>query len=191
MGLSNPDTHSIFYGMNIVKIHRLNPDDWLYILKCIIGVTVCYAIYRMFPQYPIYWSIISVVIVFTPDNDRQLAFDRIKANILGSGIGILVYFIPLPNFLLFILGVALTSFVGIVLGLGTTIRPALAAVIIVLIEEQNILEKAYVVAIERVLCVLLGCTVALIITLVFSQANVLKVRMRYLRKQYRRKGADQ
>lgn len=129
---------------------------------------------------------ISVVLVFTPDNDQRLAFDRIKANFLGSAIGLLVYLLPIHNIFLFCIGVVVTILLGIILRLENTIRPALAAVIIVLVEEQE--KEGYAVALERTICVLVGCIVALCITLVFTRAAWAKihykVRMRYFRRYY-------
>jgi len=133
----------------------------------VLGVLVCYGFYATFPAYPFYWSIISVVLVFTPDNDQQLAFDRIKANFLGSSVGLLTYFLPLTGVFLFCTGVILTILLGMILRLENTIRPALAAVIIVLVQENQ--HKDWIIALERGGCVLLGCFVALCITLVFTK----------------------
>lgn len=180
-------------GKSIHRYFRLSitSQEWLYMVKCVLGVIICYGFYWAFPKYPFYWSIISVVLVFTPDNDQNLAFDRIKANFLGSAIGLIVYFLPLPSVFLFCLGVVLTIICGIVLRLENTIRPALAAVVIVLVQEHDFAGESYIVAVERTICVLLGCTVALCITLVFTKAAwakfYYKVRMRYLKRRYLKK----
>ncbi|QNL49680.1 FUSC family protein [Olivibacter sp. SDN3] len=145
----------------------ITPLEWLYVVKCIVGVLICYGFYISFPAYPFHWSIISSVLVFTPDNDQSLAFDRIKANFLGSSVGLLVYFIPLMGIFLFCIGVVLTILLGLILRLENTIRPALAAVIIVLVQENE--HKEWIVALERGGCVLLGCFVSLCVTLVFTK----------------------
>lgn len=145
----------------------ISPQEMLYIVKCVIGVLVCYGFYAAFPTYPFYWSIISAVLVFTPDNDQTLAFDRIRANILGSAVGLFVYFTPLHGAILFCSGVIITILLGLILRLENTIRPALAAVIIVLVQENQ--HKDWLVALERVGCVLLGCFISLCITLVFTK----------------------
>lgn len=146
---------------------ELSSSEILYIVKCLLGVLVCYGFYSSFPSYPFYWSIISVVLVFTPDNDQRLAFDRIKANLLGSGVGLVIYLFPLNGLLMFCSAVMATILLGIFLRLENTIRPALAAVIIVLVQESQ--HKDWIIALERVACVLLGCFVALCITLVFTK----------------------
>lgn len=150
---------------------KISTSEGLYLVKCIIGAVVCYVFSTFLPQYPIYWALISVVIVFSPDNNNKLAYDRIKSNLLGATIGFLLFFIPLSNLVLISLGVALTILTGIALHLGNALRSALAAMLIVLIEENEL--NDWTIAIERVICVGIGCLVALVITYVFSKAGSL------------------
>lgn len=146
---------------------RVSVSEWIYLIKCVIGAAICYLFYIFLPQYPVYWALISVVIVFSPDNSNKLAYDRIKSNLLGASIGMLLFLIPIPNILLICFGVALTILVGIALKLDNTLRSALAAMVIVLIEENQ--AHDWLIPIERVICVCIGCFVALIITFVFSK----------------------
>lgn len=142
-------------------------SEWIYLIKCVIGAVICYSIYYFLPQYPVYWAVVSVVLVFSPENNSQLAYDRIKSNFLGAGVGLLLYFIPLHTIALLGIGVALTIWFGIALKLDKTLRSALAALVIVLVEESA--KRDWLIAIERVICVCLGCLVAMIITYVFSK----------------------
>ena len=70
---------------------------------------------------------ISVVLVIAPDskNSNQLAFDRMKANILGSSIGLIC------------IGVILNIIIGTFLKLHTAMRSSLAALVIVMIHEAQ------------------------------------------------------
>ena len=138
----------------------------LYLLKCVLGAMICYSFYYFLPEYPLYWAVVSTVLVFSPENDNKLAYDRIKCNLLGGAIGVLLYFIPLPTVVLLGIGVGLTIFVGLALHFDKTIRTALASVVIVLVEETT--TKDWLVAIERIVCVVIGCAVALILTFWFS-----------------------
>ena len=146
---------------------KISASEGIYLVKCIIGAVVCYLFSTFLPQYPIYWALISVVIVFSPDNNNKLAYDRIKSNLLGAAIGLLLFYIPLPYVLLISLGVALTIVAGITLRLGNALRSALAAMLIVLIEENEL--NDWTIAFERVICVGIGCLVALAITYLFSK----------------------
>jgi hypothetical protein len=64
-----------------------SPEGFIYIMECIIGLCICYTLYKVFPQHQFYWSMVSVLLVIAPDgkNSNRLAFDRMKANVLGSG----------------------------------------------------------------------------------------------------------
>jgi uncharacterized membrane protein YgaE (UPF0421/DUF939 family) len=138
----------------------------IYIVKCLIGVIICYVLYVLFPQYPFYWAIVSVVLALSEDNSNKQAYNRIKANVLGCAVGLCLYPLQWPNLLILCLGVALTIYTGIALNIKDTLRSALAAFIIVTIQVDQ--GKHWFIALERVMCVVVGCMVALLITLLFN-----------------------
>jgi len=146
---------------------RINTKEWFYALKCTLGAAICYVLYSQFPQFPFFWSIISVVLVISIENDNRLPFTRIKANMVGGTIGLLLFFIPIPIMLSICLGVFLTVVAGIFLKLGISTRTAMAAMLIVLVQEEA--SHSWLVAIERVGCVAAGCLVGLLITLAFNR----------------------
>jgi len=120
-----------------MKVLQLNKSVFLsnlpYLAKCVIGVILCYILYKEIPRYPFYWALVSVVIAISPDNSNRLAYDRMKANVLGCGVGLCLYPVHIPNLVLLCLGITLTISVGIALRLTSTLRSAMAALIIVLI----------------------------------------------------------
>lgn len=138
----------------------------IYLLKCLVGVIICYLLYRYIPQYPFYWSLVSVVVALSPDNSTTMAYDRMKANLLGCAVGLCLYPLHVSYLLILCIGVALTIFIGIALRITHTLRSALAALVIVTIQEQ--LEKHWYIAVERVGCVVAGCLVALLVTMLFN-----------------------
>ena len=142
-----------------------------YILKCIIGTSICYELFIRFPNYPFYWSMMSVALVFTVENKNELAYDRMKANILGSTIGFFLHFISLNSLLLIIIGISVVIYLGTILRLGNATRTALAALIIVVVKQG--IDKESWVALSRMICVVVGCLVALVVTLGFSWYNKL------------------
>src|SRR5579863_8087597 len=146
---------------------RITKQDWLYVLKCIIGASICYWMYEAFPQYPFFWSLISVVLVVSPENDRKLAYLRIEGNALGSAIGLLLFFFPLPTIVILCLGVGLTIIIGFLLNLKMSVRTAVAANIIVLFQEKA--AHSWSIALNRVGCVLVGCVVGFLITILFAK----------------------
>jgi len=154
-----------------MKVLQLNKSIFLsnlpYLAKCVIGVILCYILYKEIPQYPFYWALVSVVIAISPDNSNRLAYDRMKANVLGCGVGLCLYPVHIPNLVLLCLGIILTICVGIALQLTSTLRSAMAALIIVLIHEEQV--KQWYLPLERVLCVIAGCLVALFVSLLFNR----------------------
>jgi len=146
-----------------------NPQVFTYIVECIIGLCICYTMYTYFPQHQFFWSMVSVVLVIAPDgkNSNQLAFDRMKANILGSSIGLLLFLIHHPNLLLICIGVTLTIITGTFLKLNTAMRSSLSSLVIVMIHEaeQN---STWHIAFERMGCVIFGCIAGLLITITFN-----------------------
>ena len=140
-----------------------------YLIKCLIGVVICYALYYYIPQYPFNWAIVSFVLVLSPDKSNRLAYDRMKANALSCAIGISLYPLKIPDILILCMGVALTIVAGIVLGITSTLRTALAALMIIILQQEQ--TKHWYMALERVICVVVGCMVALLITILFNLIN--------------------
>jgi uncharacterized membrane protein YgaE (UPF0421/DUF939 family) len=152
-----------------------NSQLFIYILQCTIGLCVSYTLYKCFPQHQFYWSMISTVLVIAPDgkNSNQLAIDRMKANILGSAIGLLLFLIHQPNLFLICIAVIFTIISGTFLKLNTALRSALAAVVIVMIHEEG-QNSTWHIALERMVCVMIGCVIGLLITLAFNSFGIAK-----------------
>jgi uncharacterized membrane protein YgaE (UPF0421/DUF939 family) len=103
------------------------------------------------------------VVALSPDDSNQQAYDRMKANVLGCAVGLCLYPLHMSNLLILCLGVVMTICMGIAFKVTHTLRSALAALVIVTIQEE--LEKHWYIALERVTCVVAGCLVALIVTM--------------------------
>lgn len=149
-----------------------NRRVYIYILECIVGLSICYTLYKNFPQHQFYWSMISAVLVIAPDgkDSDRLAFDRMKANILGSLIGLLLFLIHQPNLFLICIAVILTIIIGTFLKLNNALRSALSALVIVMIHEEE-KSSTWHIAIERMGCVMVGCIIGLLITLISNSLD--------------------
>lgn len=143
----------------------------IYVLKCLLGLALCYFFYWLFPQYRFYWSIVSVLLVISPDDldCKKLPIARMKANIAGSLVGLILFIIHPPNLLMMSIGVVTTILICYMIQLGTATRSALAALIIVLVQQLN--DHSLISAFERMVSVVLGCLVALFITYLFEYAH--------------------
>ncbi|HKP96976.1 MAG TPA: FUSC family protein [Fibrobacteria bacterium] len=140
----------------------------LYAVKCVLGLCLGYALYRLFPQHQFYWSIISILLVLAPDggDSNKLAFERMAANVVGSTIGLLLYLARKPDLPLLCAGVVATIAVGTAFKLNAAIRSALVSLIIVMLNEQQ--TNSWRVALERIGCVIAGCAIAMGITFLFN-----------------------
>jgi uncharacterized membrane protein YccC len=139
----------------------------IYLIKVILGVIICYILYKSIPEYPFYWSLVSVVIATSLDRSTDQAYDRIKANVLGCVVGASLYPIQLPELLIMCIGVVIIVFLAIGFKITSTLRSALAALIIILLQAET--TKHWYIALERVVCVVTGCVVALLLTLFFNK----------------------
>lgn len=151
-----------------MKRQLFNPVFLLYITKCLIGTIVCYGFYKAFPQYYLSWSIVSLLLVLAPDWDNSiiLPIARIKANITGALIGLFCFTLPVPQLVSLCIGVVLTIAVCTLLRIPTSTRSALAALVIVLLQEMG--KPMWSFALQRIAAVLLGCLVGLALTLSFQ-----------------------
>lgn len=145
----------------------LRLDFGLYLAKCLIGTSVCYGLYLLFPGVQFSWSIVSVLLVLAPefDDSVRLAADRIKANLIGATLGLAVFLVRPPDLLSLAVAVLGTILVCTFFGLGNATRTALAAVVIVLIQEKE--RNAWNLGLQRMAAVVIGSLVALALTLLF------------------------
>lgn len=148
---------------------------WLFVVKCVLGVGICYCIYIRWPQYPFNWAMISVVLGLSFDNTHKHAIDRIVANVLGCFVGLVLYIIPLSYVLQLGIGVTLIILIGCRFHIADTIRSALAAFLIIMLQDKG--AELWVVPVERVLCVMTGCFVALLLNICVNMLPA-KVRSR-------------
>ena len=79
-----------------------------------------------------YWVLISVVLSITHDNNSKVAIDRMRGNIVGSVVGLVVYFLHNPPNLLdhLHIGVVLVITVCFALDLIVVCRTALVGFVI-------------------------------------------------------------
>ncbi|RYE24012.1 MAG: FUSC family protein [Sphingobacteriaceae bacterium] len=161
-------------------------DFLLYVAKCLIGAIIGFFIFRAYPEGGA-WSLVSILLVLSPEGKDaiNLAEVRIKANLVGAGTGLLLFFLHPPALVMICLGVVIVLIVCELLKLQVATRSALASVIIICIHESG--KYFYQVALERAAGVILGCLIALLITyLVHYKLLISNVRERKARISWRR-----
>jgi len=141
---------------------------WIYIAKCVSGVLLCSLLSIFFSQWIDYaWSLISVMLVLSPEGKDavELSFTRIKANLVGASVGMLMVLSQIPWPWNIAIGAALALFICDRLKLNAAARSTLAAVIIILLQSDG--HNLWSSAINRVGAVITGCVLGLAITFIF------------------------
>nr|WP_319776618.1 FUSC family protein [uncultured Sphaerochaeta sp.] len=151
-----------------MKGRPISPVMVFYITKCLLGTVICYGFYKAFPQYYLHWSIISLLLVLAPDKDNSIALPiaRIKANITGALVGLFCFMLPFHQLLGLLAGVVATISICSLLKFPAATRSALAALVIVLLQEGG--KPMWSYALQRIFAVLLGCLVGLALTVCFQ-----------------------
>ena len=144
-----------------------------YVAKCLVGVSVGYLLMRAFPresgQY--YWVLISVVLSITHDNNSKVAVDRMRGNIVGSVVGLLVFFLHNPpNLATISIGVIMVITLCFALDLIGVCRTALVGFIIVMMYEAD--HSSWTGAIYRMITVVGGCLLGLAINYTFRRLTL-------------------
>jgi len=105
-----------------------------------------------------------VLLVLSPnEQDRmKLPMDRIKANFVGATVGLIFYLVGTFNLLILCLSVLTTIFISYILNYSSTTRSALAALIIVILHQEETNE--WRVGFERMSSVFFGCIVAILVS---------------------------
>lgn len=139
----------------------------LYVAKCVAGAAACYGLYAAFPRYPMYWSIVSVLLVLDPDEKEsmRLAIARMQANVAGAAVGLVALLLfGRVGVLALCASVLATIAVCQAFRLGKATRSALAALVIVTMTGN----ATWFTGLERMLCVIAGCVVAIALTAIGS-----------------------
>lgn len=145
--------------------YSIGSDLIVYGFKCIVGFLIGYQLYLGFPEYELYWTLLSIILVISPEakDARRLSIERFKSNLIGSGIGLFCYFIHAPNVYMLVLGIILSIATCYFFNLMNVARTAIVALIIVLIHEQT--QMSWIGAVERFISVTTGCFIGLSITI--------------------------
>lgn len=139
----------------------------IYAAKCVTGIIIVSTLSRLLNYTEFAWCLISVILVLSPDgkDSVSLALNRIKANLVGAGTGLLCLVFFTSNIWSMSIAVTLALAFCYLFKLDTAARSALAATIIIMMHEVG--KHVWDTAFERVLAVLSGCILGLIITFVF------------------------
>ena len=142
----------------------------VYVLKCVTGVLLVFLFSKLLHYNDLTWCLISVILVLSPDGKDAipLAVTRIKANVVGAGMGVLCLLISPSNMWTMSLALAFTLSLCYLFKLDAGIRSALAATIIIMLHPAGV--HLWDTALERIIAVLAGCALGLLITFLFHSS---------------------
>ena len=142
----------------------------IYTIRCFIGFYIGYLLFLKFPNYEILWTLISIMLVISPEgkNSKKLSIERFKSNLVGSIVGLVCLEIhPSPDFYICLLGVFLTIMTCYLFKILNMARVALVALIIILVQPHTA-ASVEATPLFRCLAVTLGCVIGLTITVTTS-----------------------
>lgn len=141
-------------------------DFLLYIIKCLIGAIIGFYLYRLQPTLGS-WALISIILVLAPDRKDAmgLAVNRIKANLVGSVVGLVMFYIHPINLVMICVGIALAIAICEWLDIQVAARTAAVSVIIITMHEPG--KYLWDIALERAAGVVSGCVIGVLITYLF------------------------
>ena len=150
----------------------------IYIIRCILGFIIGYQLYIRFPEYELMWTLISIILVISPEgkDSRRLSVERFKSNLVGSVVGLICLLFHEPTFYITIIGIILTIGICYIFKIMNMARVALVALLIVLVQPH--FAQAEIGPFLRVASVTLGCVIGLTITVFTSML------IRSLKKHY-------
>jgi uncharacterized membrane protein YccC len=175
---TRPDSAIIFAERGFLYIVKITMSDEkrqtvIYMAKVIAGVLLCYVLSLFISKIDYAWSLISLVLVLSPEltEAKALAEIRIKGNIVGCLVGVLFLFAGLENPVNIMGGAVVALFLCLKLKIMPGARSTLAALVITLMHTES--GDFWGAALTRVAAVVAGCAIALAITYFFH--NWLKI----------------
>ena len=154
-----------------MKISLRNKNLLVYSAKCSSGILLCSLLSRFLGHWIDYpWSLVSLVMVLSPGGHDalDLARTRIKANLVGAAVGIVVLALLIPAPWSLAMAAPLALYVCDRLGLNAGARATLAAVIIILLHPEG--THPWDAALNRALAAVVGGLLGWGLTYVFHAA---------------------
>lgn len=148
--------------------HIITSALLIYIIRCVTGFAIGYALYIKYPHYEVMWTIISIILVISPEgkDSRRLSMERFKSNLIGSLVALVCILIYKPTLYMTLLGIVLTISICYVFKIMNMARVALVALLIIMVQPHT--EQAEIASFLRLFSVTLGCFIGLFITVVTS-----------------------
>ncbi|MCA5005859.1 FUSC family protein [Sphingobacterium bovistauri] len=154
--------------LDIVLKRIVSSPVIIYIIRCCIGFLIGYKLYIEFPDFDLFWTLLSIILVISPEekDTRRLSIERFKSNFIGSAVAMVLLLFLNPNVYSIILGIFLTVIVCRLFNVLNMARVALVALLIIMVQPHQV---GFVEApIYRFGSVAAGCIIGLLIVVFTS-----------------------
>lgn len=137
-----------------------------YTIRALTGFLVGYIILISFPQYDLFWMLLSIILVISPEEQdaRKLTFERVVSNLIGSLSGLVGVLFDWVTAIKIPFAVILAIVLCRLFNLMKVVRSAVVAVLIILIEHKEDIYSPF----ERFFSVLVGCLIGLLVTVLMT-----------------------
>jgi len=142
----------------------------LYAAKCVACTAVVFLLAHLLGDAQVAWCLVSVVLVLSPDSRETFALtlSRVGANFVGGACSLLGLLSGLPDVAALCVTYVVTIAACAAVGLTASSRVALAAVTILMLQHRADV-PLWQSVFERIVAVVVGCVVALAVTLAFHR----------------------
>ncbi len=142
----------------------------LYALKCVAATGIVFLLAELVGHAEVAWCLVSAVLVLSPDSREAVPFTlaRVGANLVGGACSLLGLLSGLPDVAAICLTYVATIAACAAVGLTASSRVALAAVTILMLQHRPDV-PLWRSVLERVVAVVVGCAVALLVTIAFDR----------------------
>jgi uncharacterized membrane protein YgaE (UPF0421/DUF939 family) len=141
----------------------------VYASKAACAAVLAHLCFSLFGLQGGVWAAVSAVIVTQPSLHPSVnaSLTRVVANLIGAFIGSALSSLAGHTVAAMALGVLLTGFACYFWRLEDALRPAYAAVVIVILGSNN--ANAWIGSLDRLLAVVTGCLAALVVGFVYDK----------------------
>lgn len=161
-----------------ITINLISSALFVYTLRCLLGFAVGYALFLKHPEYELFWTLLSIILVISPEekDSRRLSVERFKSNLIGSVVAMsCIYFIG-PSVYSITIGIVLTIIVCRSFKVMNMARVAIVALLIIMVQPHH--SSMFEAPMFRFVSVGVGCFIGLFIVVLSSML------IRVLKRKY-------
>lgn len=152
------------------ETHLNHVDALIFSAKASVSALIALLLFRLTGRPGDVWAAVSAVIVTQPSLHPSVraSLTRVIANLIGASIGLIMAISLRQELLSLAVGILLTGMACHFIRLDDALRPAYAAVIIVIMSpDQNHWHDS----LDRMLAVIMGCVCTLVVGFVFDKIS--------------------